>query len=299
MKMSTSANTISITANPFSSILRDLVLPAGGVMSSSPLGMKLGIDYLSVSAGTENSDYCLTHQHNAWVIVGSLEGHARVTRGSFCVDIAPGSVYIIPPSLSFQERNIGTTHWKWMVLMVYTTGDVPFLANFPYTPAVFQANVFFFEQFARLLMSVNQQEASDQLLAFGLLLELLSAYQQTSSAPQTGTKTESAFLACATSFMQDHLYQPISLLEVAENCQMSPSSFSHRFKAETGMTPMNWLTRARIAIARRLLLEGRTASTTAEELGFANPFHFSRVFTRIVGVAPSQFQRLSRMQDTV
>lgn len=162
MKMSTSANTISITANPFSSILRDLVLPAGGVMSSSPLGMKLGIDYLSVSAGTENSDYCLTHQHNAWVIVGSLEGHARVTRGSFCVDIAPGSVYIIPPSLSFQERNIGTTHWKWMVLMVYTTGDVPFLANFPYTPAVFQANVFFFEQFARLLMSVNQQEASDR-----------------------------------------------------------------------------------------------------------------------------------------
>jgi len=57
---------------------------------------------------------------------------------------------------------------------------------------------------------------------------------------------------------------------------------------------MRWFQRERIRAARRLLLDGRSVADAGDELGFANPFHFSRVFRRFEGVSPRLFQRLSR-----
>jgi AraC-like DNA-binding protein len=125
----------------------------------------------------------------------------------------------------------------------------------------------------------------------------LGECRRQAEAQRTGRKAggESAFVTRATTYLRERLRAPVSLTTVARHCHMSPSTFSHRFKAEAGLTPMNWLARERMQAARRLLLEGRTAAETAAELGFANPFHFSRVFRKIEGVPPSQFQRLSRI----
>ena len=46
--------------------------------------------------------------------------------------------------------------------------------------------------------------------------------------------------------------------------------------------------------ARRLQSPGILVKHVAEELGFADPFHFSRTFKRVFGVSPGRFIRLQR-----
>ncbi len=46
--------------------------------------------------------------------------------------------------------------------------------------------------------------------------------------------------------------------------------------------------------AQRLQSPGILAKQVAMELGFSDPFQFSRTFRRIIGVSPRQFMQLQR-----
>jgi AraC-like DNA-binding protein len=72
------------------------------------------------------------------------------------------------------------------------------------------------------------------------------------------------------------------------------SGFAHRFRRETGVSPARWLLQHRIDRACKLLAT-HPPGAVAELLGFANPYHFSRAFSRICGESPSLHrQRLAR-----
>lgn len=64
-----------------------------------------------------------------------------------------------------------------------------------------------------------------------------------------------------------------------------------RFRRELGRPPEQALLALKADEAVRLLGEGRTVGETAEELGFANQFHFSRVFKRFTGRPPRSARR--------
>jgi AraC family transcriptional regulator len=72
---------------------------------------------------------------------------------------------------------------------------------------------------------------------------------------------------------------------------LSPFHFSRVFKQATGMTPHQFVTRARMLHAQRLIREtSRSLIEIALEVGYTNPSHFAQVFRRVVGVTPTEFR---------
>ncbi|MEU7156554.1 GlxA family transcriptional regulator [Streptomyces chrestomyceticus] len=67
-------------------------------------------------------------------------------------------------------------------------------------------------------------------------------------AEDAGTST-----AAARALMSEHLDRRLSLKELAAHCHMSVRSFTRRFRQETGTSPAEWLTSARLKHARHLL----------------------------------------------
>ncbi|MFI2238074.1 GlxA family transcriptional regulator [Streptomyces chrestomyceticus] len=67
-------------------------------------------------------------------------------------------------------------------------------------------------------------------------------------AEDAGTST-----AGARALMSEHLDRRLSLKELAAHCHMSVRSFTRRFRQETGTSPADWLTSARLKHARHLL----------------------------------------------
>lgn len=80
---------------------------------------------------------------------------------------------------------------------------------------------------------------------------------------------------------------PWTLDRLARVAAMSRSSFSARFTELAGESPIAYLTRWRMRLARsRLLNDDTTASRLAAELGYRSEAAFNRAFTRIMGQTP-------------
>ncbi|MDA3962030.1 MAG: AraC family transcriptional regulator [Planctomycetota bacterium] len=80
--------------------------------------------------------------------------------------------------------------------------------------------------------------------------------------------------------------------ELAGVVAMHPNAFIRRFKAEVGLTPQRYHLRRRIDRACGALLHSDDPiDEIAAAVGFADRNHFTRVFTRIRGIAPARFRR--------
>lgn len=80
--------------------------------------------------------------------------------------------------------------------------------------------------------------------------------------------------------------------DLAARLDLSRSRTSRLVASATGRPFANLQTAARIARAKSLLLStALTAAEVAERTGFADPYHFNRVFSRIVGTTPGRFRR--------
>jgi AraC-like DNA-binding protein len=83
-----------------------------------------------------------------------------------------------------------------------------------------------------------------------------------------------------------------SVTSLAREAGMSRSAFARDFRATLGVTPMEFVTRIRLNLARRLLVSTvRSVEAIAPEVGFSSRSHFSRVFREHYGTDPSTFRR--------
>lgn len=82
-----------------------------------------------------------------------------------------------------------------------------------------------------------------------------------------------------------------SAAEIAQAAGISTSQLNRLARSWTGHSAMELLRRARVDQARRLLATGELSiKEVAVACGFASPYHFSKVFRRIDGLPPSQYQ---------
>jgi AraC-like DNA-binding protein len=71
--------------------------------------------------------------------------------------------------------------------------------------------------------------------------------------------------------------------EMIEVCNLST-------KAQTGMSPKNYLLASKIKYTTNLLsFDGVNVKKAAEMAGFMDTFHFSRVFKKIMGISPRKY----------
>lgn len=82
----------------------------------------------------------------------------------------------------------------------------------------------------------------------------------------------------------------LNLEQLAQSLGMSISSLSRKFRSETGQTMSQYQTAFRIRIAQRYLQEANYSVTqVAYHVGYGDTSYFSKVFTKITGVAPSEY----------
>lgn len=96
-------------------------------------------------------------------------------------------------------------------------------------------------------------------------------------------------------WIDDCASDDVSLQSAANQVQLSPFHFLRLFSTVLGVTPHQYLVRARLRRAARLLIETRASVTDiALEAGFADLSNFVRTFHRAAGVAPGHFRRAAR-----
>lgn len=126
---------------------------------------------------------------------------------------------------------------------------------------------------------------------------ILSAAVADWLAQATVTPSRRAPAELAVAAMLDRLAtrppsRDLDLSALARETGLGETSLRRAMRALTGMTPRAWLEHRRVEHAIGLLRDGRsTVSVAAAAVGYPDPFHFARVFRRVVGHSPSHWQR--------
>ncbi|WP_067800682.1 helix-turn-helix domain-containing protein [Nocardia beijingensis] len=93
-------------------------------------------------------------------------------------------------------------------------------------------------------------------------------------------------------WMSEHLDLPYTVEDLATRANMSTRTFARRFAAETGTTPVKWLTNQRVLLAKQLLEETDLGlEQIAARSGFGSGALLRHHFQRLVGIAPTEYRR--------
>jgi AraC-like DNA-binding protein len=99
----------------------------------------------------------------------------------------------------------------------------------------------------------------------------------------------------AALWIDAHAADPIDLEAAAREAGLSPFHFLRVFTGVLGVTPKQYVIRARLGRAARLLAEGDQPITEiALDVGFGDLSNFVRTFHRAAGVSPRRFRQASR-----
>ncbi|MCU6712138.1 AraC family transcriptional regulator [Paenibacillus sp. J5C_2022] len=96
-------------------------------------------------------------------------------------------------------------------------------------------------------------------------------------------------------YLTNHAHEAIEIRDVAQQFGLTPVQLIRRFKNGYGINPLQYLTSIRVKQACRLLLTTEwTLDVIAGRCGYENGFYLSRVFSKAMGMSPSEFRKQNR-----
>lgn len=93
-------------------------------------------------------------------------------------------------------------------------------------------------------------------------------------------------------YIDNHYKENISLEKIAQAVTVNRYYLAHTFKATTGFSPMQYVTRRRIGEAQNLLINTDMSITQiAASVGYNNSNYFQNVFRQNVGLTPGSYRQ--------
>lgn len=114
------------------------------------------------------------------------------------------------------------------------------------------------------------------------------------SLPEHQTPLAPRELQIVIEFFHAHLGGDFLFGDLAASIGMSRTSFFQRFAHTTQQTPNQYLQSLRIERAKQLLKNGHGSLVdVALASGFCDQSHMTRFFTRLVGISPARYRKMS------
>lgn len=99
-------------------------------------------------------------------------------------------------------------------------------------------------------------------------------------------------------YLHKNVHMKLTLDEMAGYAGLSRSHFVRVFKEQTQYSPMSYFIRLKMQHACMLLSSSdRAVKQISYDVGYENPYYFSRLFKRVIGVSPSAYRDHSSGQS--
>jgi AraC-like DNA-binding protein len=252
------------------------------------------------------------HSHKGYQLLFLLRGETAYEfrqRGGERVDFPGGHFLVIPPGMvhrGVQDMRppCGMVYLTLVSLSRESCRNTPFTAaDWRWLKQRWRSTGFESRPFSRGLgavlnelvrhvqsLSLRRLEPPDRIrlraLVCEVLLETVGCFERsTSSVPDD-------LVLAAERYFREHLGEELLISEAAKKLGLSRARLFELFRRGTGMTPNDFLLRARIERARELLATtGMNVTKIAFETGFGSSQYFSTVFRKYTGQTPVAFRQ--------
>jgi AraC-like DNA-binding protein len=208
----------------------------------------------------------------------------------------PGQLFLLPAG---QPVAFGTdpehTFEKFWCHFTASVGDVNLfqLLNTPAFVRV-QDEERLTALFQDLILAYKSETLSAPLRVKAVLLDIVALYLELATEqhrPVTVSSTrETGKIDTVLAYIEQNLQQQMTVEELASLVHFHPNYFLPYFKSMMGVSPIAYINRKRIELAKRLLTSTDLPVTNiAERIGL-EPYYFSRMFKKLAGQAPSVYR---------
>lgn len=94
----------------------------------------------------------------------------------------------------------------------------------------------------------------------------------------------------AIKFMEDHLFEKLTIKDVAQHCCVSSSGLEKNFAKFAKSGVMRCFLDMKLEYAAKMLREGHTVNYLAKALSFSSAAHLSMAFKKKYGVSPLKYK---------
>ena len=118
-------------------------------------------------------------------------------------------------------------------------------------------------------------------------MKFLGEYRQITKTPKKDQETIEAVIH----YMRENIERKLSLAELAEYAGLSSSRFSLLFQKKAGYPPLTYLNQLKIRKACHYLdFTDMKINQISSKLGFKDAYYFTRMFTKIMGLSPTDYR---------
>jgi AraC-like DNA-binding protein len=232
------------------------------------------------------------------VIILCVSGKGRYETGSDSYPVIPGQFFILPPDEAHKYK--ADTNDPWSIYWVRIGGNN--LAKFCAQPVVkksckptYAIKVgevcrLFDDLCATLengysLVNLNYANMALQHLLALLLFQLPENIKGTSGLADR-----------VINFMRENVSDQYTLASLAFKFNYSPSQFSNIFKRETGFSPIDYFIHLKLQESCKLLdFTDLKIYEVASKVGYTDPYHFSKIFKKIMHVSPELYRKAKKV----
>ncbi|SDC58344.1 AraC family transcriptional regulator [Niabella drilacis] len=152
--------------------------------------------------------------------------------------------------------------------------------------------------FNEMYAQLEKGYSNDNLLCANMCLSyFFSTFLFNDKYDSSGKLEHKDAIDLSVDFLSRHTNSILSLEDIARQVNLSPSHFSHLFKRKTGLSPMEYFNHLKVQKAcQYLLFTDLRIKEISQEVGIEDQYYFSRMFTKVMGVAPSEY-RIKRVRS--
>jgi AraC-like DNA-binding protein len=235
------------------------------------------------------------HNHEYTQIVIGLKGLAEFEVNGYGNLIKPGQGCVVTSSTGHAFGGVSNKSDILVLNLPVAADDSPELLN--RLNSLSASDVYFqlddqIRQLIKMLVKEMDAHPQDLLLSRACNDTVLALLQRHSTTFHTNSKDARLDLAVVDRYISHHLGRNISVAQLAGSVFLGESQFHTLFKAQTGITPHQYVLNKRIDFAKELIEQGKfSLGHIADLAGFSGQSTFSHAFTRLQGYSPSQYKK--------
>lgn len=206
--------------------------------------------------------------------------------------LQPGSCFSYGAGISYSLKAVSRTGLRKYFLDFTDVVEVSALSSMgikPGVPCSLQQRRWVQDLLDQLIDAARLPRRSRRRVANLITNILLERLREDLKGSQRISQSRLSYERCRQYLADDYL-RVSSISEAARRCGVSPVHLSRLFQQHATEPPHTFVARLKMNHAAQLIArESVPVKAAAAEVGYDDPYHFSRVFKRVHGVAPSRF----------
>ncbi len=263
-----------------------------GKISNHPFYQNLFTDAIGYFPNAKHHNRSRKNGIGEYILLYCLKGEGWIKMNGQTTILTPNSGFIIPKNTAHKYGS--SLKDPWSIYWVHFSGNYAATFYERFTQFQKKSVIIAYDEskldLLKEIIIILENDLIDEKieLAHLKLMTFLSFLSYAAISENTITDK----ISTSISYMKSNLNQTLTIETFANQALYSVSRYSELFKIKTGYSPIQYFIRLKIQKAcEYLYFTNLSIKEICKEVGFEDPYYFSRMFKKQIGVSPMQYKK--------